>query len=227
MAFQPGLPGSQMPRKDDWMVKKLRQLESDLQQVRAALGSQTGMTFAKGAIKSATFDGDLDAPSAGNNGVALGGPHDTLIVNDILLKGAIIGNDALTSPVSPAIFQDTVSGRAASSSYATIISGTIPVPSGFSQALVMASGFVEALANGSGGFYNEVKVKIAGVDGPDVDQWTDTGTASSATASAARLVTGLSGGSVAVQAVALQTTVANVVSNSVQGGLSAVALFLR
>jgi hypothetical protein len=224
----PGLPGALVAKqRPDYPGRLIADLQRDVRELRQALGAITGMTFVNGAISSKTFDGDLAAPAAGTAGFALGGPHDTLIINDILLKGQIIGDDALVNPVSPAIYNNSTSGRGASSSYFVYIDGSIAVPSGFSQAMVMASGFSEALSNGTGGFYVETKIKIAGVDGPNVDQWTDSGTASSATASAARILTGLSGGAVSVQLVALQTTTANVSTNSVQGGLSAVALFLR
>jgi hypothetical protein len=229
MATTPGLPGAIVGKQQpDFLVREIADLKRDLRELRQALGALTGMTFVNGAISSKTFDGDLAAPAAGNNGFALGGPHDTLIVNDILLKGEIIGDDALVNPVSTDVYNQPTTGRGASSSYFVYISGSIAVPSGFSRAVVMAAGYCQALANGGGGFYVETKIKIGGVDGPECSQWTAAGTASSAPASNAQLVTGLSGGgSVSVQMVALQTTVANVVANSIQGGLSAVALFLR
>jgi hypothetical protein len=228
VAEQPGLPTgarSSFPRPD-YIIRRIQDLERTVAEQASTLARVTGMSFVNGAITSKTFDGDLAAPAAGTAGFALGGPHDTLIVNDLVLRGQIIGNDALTDPVATGVYNDAVTGQAAHGSYSTYISGTIAVPAGYSRAVVMASGYCQALSNGAGGFYVETKIRIAGADGPECSQWTDSGTASSAPASYAALVTGL-GGTVSVQMLALQTTVANVAANSIQGGLSAVALFLR
>jgi hypothetical protein len=229
VAQQPGLPTgarSSFPRPD-YIIRRIQDLERTVAEQASTLARVTGMSFVNGAISSKTFDGDLAAPAAGTSGFALGGPHDTLIVNDLVLRGQIIGDDALTDPVSPGIYDNTTNSRGASGTLFTYIDGSIAVPTGYSKALVMATGITGATSNGTGGFYVETVIQIAGVDGSNPSQWTDTGTASSCPASQAAVVTGLSGGSLSVRLRGLQTTPANVLAASVQGALSAVALFLR
>jgi hypothetical protein len=188
----PGQPGDPKPKNDDWLVRRIQDVERDLREFKQALGAITGFTFVDGKIMSATFDGDLDAPAAGNTGVAMGGPHDTLIVNNILLKGAIIGDDALTNPVKVDIADGVQSGFTPTSTMTTRVTDTVTVPAGFTNALVMAIATAGLIANASGSFI-QVRPVVNGVAGDTITSQAGANIAMSVSSAQAYVLSGLSG----------------------------------
>lgn len=197
MALQPGLPGSQTPAGPDWLVRRVQDLERELREVRASIGALTGMTFAQGAIKSATFDGNLDTPAAGTTGFALGGAHDTLIVNDLVLRGEIIGNEALVSPVRTSSYNDITSGFTWTTTFVAQASVTVTVPAGFTEANVLAIGHTgtTVAASPAGSIYLYSAVDIDGVGGSSSETSLMTSGGGITVSSAwARKLTGLVGG---------------------------------
>lgn len=176
------------------------------------------------ALRTENFDGDLSMPSAGTMGVALGGPHNTLVVDDIVLRGQIIGDDALVNPLSG----DQANGVTSSLTYtsglfSTRISVNLTVPTGFTEAFVFAVGTAGTTFASPGTI--SVAATIGAVDGDTISEATaGGGAANSPSAPFSRHLTGLSPGNLAVGCKAGGT---GGTSNSGSARISAIALFLR
>src|ERR1019366_6700303 len=90
------------------------------------------------SMSSPNFDGTLNPPAVGTQGWALGGPNAAAVFNEILLRGGIIGNDALTNPVTALVKNGFSSGISFGMSAVSLHSETVTVPAGFTQAHVLA-----------------------------------------------------------------------------------------
>jgi len=218
----PGQPGDPKPKNDDWLVRRIQDVERDVREFKQALGAQTGFTFVDGKIMSATFDGSLEHPAAaGTSGVGMGGPDDTIVVNNMVIRGQIIGDDALTNPVDGTAADGLVTGTL--SGTALFTTKTITPPSGFTEALVIAvaTGGMTATAAGNG--YLQVAAFIDGT-GPTISSWCINGLAVSTTSSYAAHLTGLSG-SFTVQGAAATTGVCQAGAGNIR--VSSIVTFLR
>lgn len=176
----------------------------------------TGETVLNGALDvgaATTIGGDLDVSGllrvlasaivsgnirssnfvAGSSGWRL--TSTGLEVNDITLRGGIIGNDALTDPVrataGSANTGTAVSIGTSAGSYATV---TISVPTGYSRAFVQGSSSI-ASANAVAAY---IATRIDGTDGLVMPLVSAPNGALSGAVTFAREVTGLSGGSLTV-----------------------------
>lgn len=89
-------------------------------------------------IRAAAFDGTTDPPAVGTQGWALT-DTDTIISNNLLLGGQLIGNDALASPVFPARAHGQGNGFGLTTTQTSYASVSVSVPAGYSRALCMAS----------------------------------------------------------------------------------------
>lgn len=119
-----------------------------------------------------------------------------LEVNTLIAKDAIIGNQALASPVTAALATPArTSNWSANSTWSSKATTSISVPAGFSEALVIAVASVTA--TGSAIRYDS-RASIDGNAGPEIQDLANT-TGSSAVAHA-HTVTGLSGGSISLAA---------------------------
>jgi hypothetical protein len=92
--------------------------------------------------------------------------------NDLTLRGGIIGNDALTNPVTPQAVYDSVQNFSLSTTLTNIRTTNVTVPSGFTKAAVQLT--VRAYAtnpnttggnNGAGGDYLYAQANINGFNG--------------------------------------------------------------
>lgn len=89
-----------------------------------------------GGINSTNFDGDLNAGNPGTKGWAM--DDDQAAFGELLLRDGIVGNAALTNPLVPAVAHDDADGfSVAGPGWGTIMSVTVPVPTGFTQALIL------------------------------------------------------------------------------------------
>lgn len=96
-----------------------------------------------------------------------------LEVNDITLRGGIIGNDALTTPVIPAVVNTIGTGFGLiAAAWSTVSTQTVTVPAGVTQLLAHASGMCFAVnpnntggSNGTGGDFIQARVCIGSVNG--------------------------------------------------------------
>jgi hypothetical protein len=128
---QPGMPGSQFPGEDA-MIRRIKDLERQMQQFSAAnvLATAGIQAVPDGIVVngSETVNGPLTI-----NGAAT-------ITGTLSLPAGIIGNDALSDPVSPlATHVGTNNFGLATGPNVEQLRATIPVPAGYTQALVFAT----------------------------------------------------------------------------------------
>lgn len=231
---------------EDWLVRQVQDLQRQLNELKAAssLGGASidagdlqvnngGSVIVNGGgdIQSGDFDGALPA-TPGTTGWALGGSGSNAIFNNLVLRGGIIGNDALTNPVFPRSVHADATPFALTTTLAVKATATVVVPAGYTQALVMAVSQVTARNTTSAQDYLAVGINIAGSPVPGYSASIDSmATASvhpsvSATCAGTALLTSL-GASFTVQAAA-GSGVAAWSSNAFNSAnIDAIVLFLR
>lgn len=142
-------PGQFNPRGEDWMVRELQDIKSRMQRLEAAnVFGLTGITPKDGGT-------DLDGFVNINGDATVNGPlevnGDSVFNGEMSIAGAlnlpagIIGNDALTSPLSPQTAHADVADFALNTGpNVEMVRATVTVPDGYTKALVFASA---AMAN--------------------------------------------------------------------------------
>lgn len=177
-------------------------------------------------IQSTNFDGALPG-TAGTMGWALGGAGSAMIINNLVLRGGIIGDAALANPAAFGVANADVSGL----TFTTVTTerdATIAVPSGYTRALVMATATSGATAAASAIANLYVSCTIQGAGPTFVAQQLPAGLAGSVTRSFAASLSGLAGGgTVTIGALGVIDTNGTVVAGSCNLHVSAVAVFLR
>jgi hypothetical protein len=137
---QPGLAGSQFP-SEDAMIRRIKDLERDVQQLRSANQLATaGIRAIDGGI---VVDGSMDVQGAEtvSGTLAVTGNADFTgnvhIGGTLDLPAGIINNDALQAPVYPAVYHaDTQNISITSGSNVEKVGVDVAVPAGYTQALV-------------------------------------------------------------------------------------------
>lgn len=126
-----GQPGQPSFRDEDWLVRKVQELEQKFQQLGGAnVFGLTGITPQDGGTE---FDGYVN----------VNGPMS--ITGTLNLPAGIIGNDALVSPLYPKTAHVDLQGFAlATGSNAEKLRATVSVPAGYTQALVMATAAISS-----------------------------------------------------------------------------------
>lgn len=167
---QPGTPGGQIPVNDlDGLARRLRDMERDIAELRAnALGVNGIVIGNRGSLRTADFDG-TDFAHPGTKGVYLASEAGVgkLVVNDILLRGGIIGNDALANPTVTLVGSASTQPVAFTTTVDTVVvSTTLTVPAGFTK-VTLTSSFIAAGIN-PGGSADNLWAGIS-VTGPWVD----------------------------------------------------------
>lgn len=147
-----GQPGQFQPRGEDWIVRKLQEIERGLTELRAAnVFGRTGIMPRDGGTD---FEGyvNINGPLDINGDGTVNGPlevngdsefNGALSINGpLILQPGSIQNDALTSPT----FTDT--GYGDSTGFAvpvgenTVATATIPIPAGYTKATVTGIGAI-------------------------------------------------------------------------------------
>lgn len=119
-------PGKPAPRGEDWFVRELQNLRRELQELKAA--NPFGLTGIDPQDGGTEFDGYVN----------VNGPMS--ITGTLNLPAGIIGNDALTSPISPqTAHADVANFSLATGANVEKVRATVTVPDGYTRALVMAS----------------------------------------------------------------------------------------
>lgn len=205
------------PKGAEGVAKRIREIETELWRLRAAITGigiqidpeQNALVVPSGrrvlvdggSVETASFDGDLAAQTAGTSGVAMGGPHDTLIVNNIVLRGQIIGDDALAHPTSVDYNFADVNSTSFTIAGANLAAASITVPSGFTTAMLFCSvnvGDTRSVGAGGAPFYAQAWIgKGSDTTGSAVIATTCAdGSSASVGVSWARVLTGLNGGDI-------------------------------
>lgn len=126
------------------------------------------LVLANGATLTAS--GDIESANyvAGTSGWKLDGSTGNLEINDVTIRGGIIGDDALTDPVRPAVVNSgTITSLNFTTSFATYVTQTVTVPAGFTSAQVLAIPTAVAPASAGGGLVAVyVQAVVNGTTGP-------------------------------------------------------------
>ena len=213
-----GLPGSQFPGEDA-LVRRVKDLERLVQQVIAANPLATaGISAVENGIivnGSETVNGPLTI-----NGAAT-------ITGTLNLPAGIIGNDALTDPVSIAQTSNGETNFAITTSDVARASTTIAVPAGYTQAHVFAVCNVGAINPTTVSDFLYSSTVIQGVASREVFGYVapNNGSVAVTTAKSA-VVTGLSGGVITI-AVNIHAGAAWAAHSSNRAYVEAQAIFLR
>jgi len=218
----PGL-GNVPPPSADWMAKKIKELEKAIADLRTARsGNYTtidgtldvpgnlnvsgttsldgSLTLQGGAVLTASGDVQSANYDPGNAGWKLDGTTGDIEINDITLRGGIIGDDALTNPTDLATFEGVATfSMTVPTSFASVISKSVTVPAGFTKAFVLAIASYQLFATTwSTTAFVALKTRVNSHDGPQLDVAFLGST--SAAVPVSTTLTGLSGGgSVTVQ----------------------------
>lgn len=150
-------------------IAKIREDVKRLQNRSPFFG--TGMhPTANDGMQSDDFDGNLDTNDAGSMGWAMNSAKAAF--GQLILRPGSIGNDALTNPVSPGSLSGQATNFGVGTSYSTIVSLTVTVPTGFTGAALTVTGRVFIYdpnttggADGAGADYAYARLSIAGTTG--------------------------------------------------------------
>jgi hypothetical protein len=147
-----GQPGSFQPRGEDWMVRELQALRGELNQLRAA--NVFGLTGIKPKDGGTDLDGfvNINGPLEVNGDSAINGPLNVngamAVTGTLSLPAGIIDNAALAAPVSPlATHVGTNNFGLSTGPNVPILTTSITVPAGYTQALVFAAANMHAYNN--------------------------------------------------------------------------------
>lgn len=228
---QPGTPGGQIPVNDlDGLARRLRDMERDIAALRAnALGVNGIVIGDRGSLRTADFDG-TDFAHPGTMGVYLASEAGVgkLVVNDILLRGGIVGNDALANPVAFGAYGGSSVGWAVSTTAAAVKSGTIAVPSGYTRALVMCNAHASATNTSASYDFLYTSARIDASGGGPLFNLAAPGSQTYSGSSAIRTLTGLAPASSITVACQVNSSVGNwTAAGSNAATVDAIAVFLR
>lgn len=142
---------------------------------------------------------DVDATSVFDGDSTFQGS--VVIEGDLAVPNGSIDNAALASPVTAAIGSGSGSGFGVGTGPALVAVGSIPVPAGYSQALVVATSGVTAVSASAEATQVYAATEIGGAGGAELWVLTD-GAAYTATVTTAhaRTLTGLNGGAISIGA---------------------------
>lgn len=194
-----------MSQGDAALVRRIENLERMFTQFQAAQ-TLADSTVGGNGLKSQDFDGTLNPPTQGTTGWGLAGSGGTGIFNQLLLANGIVGDDALTNPLSPVAVHGGAQSFTLTTTQTVLATATVTVPSGFSQALVYATSNVSGINSTSALDSIFAGVRINGVDalgtanGEDANSTSSYHALASSVAVGSSLLTGLSGGTFAVAA---------------------------
>ena len=145
-----GQPGSFQPRGEDWIGREIQEIKAKIQRLEAA--NVFGLTGIVPKDGGTDLDGfvNINGPLEVNGDAAINGPLEVngdsvfngamSITGALNLPAGIIGNDALTSPLSPQTAHADVSDFALNTGpNVEMVRATVAVPAGYTKALVMAS----------------------------------------------------------------------------------------
>lgn len=179
-----------------------------------------------GYIRSMSWDGtSLEDP--GTEGWALGGPEGIAIINTLLLREGIVGNDALANPVAYGSSGKSDTGFAVTTTQTVRAEGGIRVPAGFTRATLLAIATAGATNTTAANDYLYVRAAINGVGGGSVPGRAIAGTWASGFGSAIRTIEGLGGGELLTVSALVNAGAAWAASSANIANCDAVAFFAR
>lgn len=202
------------------LVRRVEDLERNQREMQSLL-------VRNGTFQSPNFDGVAATDTVGTLGYGLDGPTGNAVFNNIALRGGIIGNDALTAPVTADVGNNaTTGGTCATGVTVTTATITFTVPSGFSTAYVMAVAESDCSLPGGGSI--QVVASIGGTSGNPATAF-GSGGAINGTSPFSRKITGLTGGVSTIVVLAKLTYVGSpsTTATGVDGNVSATVIYFR
>lgn len=218
-------PGGFNPKGEDWIAREFAEMRRELRELKAA------NPFAAMGIKPMpdglvvegyeTVNGPLEVngESEFNGSLSINGP--------LHLQPGSIENDALTSPISVGRASEATTGFAVTVADQTLSTTTIPIPAGYTQALVFVVCNVGALNPTANDDFLYSKAVINGVGSREVFGYVANNNGSVAVTTAkSDLLTELSGG-VITCAVTVSAGAAWTAKSANRAYVEAQAIFLR
>jgi len=212
MAGLPGSIQSLMPAGPDELVRRMRDLERRMDEMGPSVAPSFSPVIADLIAKQAMLDAQ---------GVIL-----TAAVADLTTAQANI----------IALVADTVRGGqagtfttnfAVTGTGTSVASGTIAVPAGFTHALVFSTAHAHALNTTAGGDFFYAGAAINGVTPAMISAPTAAGVSATSSGSATRILTGLSGGVITVDAMVHSAFASWTATASNIASIDAIAIFYR
>lgn len=201
-------------RGEDWLVRRLQDLERQVQQLAAAnVFGLTGISPKDGGT-------DLDGYVNINGPLAINGP--------LTLQPGSIENDALTNPVQIGTASNGVNNYAITTSSTVRASVTLTVPDGFTEAVVTANPTAMGLNSTGTPDYLYVMAVVQAIGGGELYTSAAAGVGVGLAAPFHTTLTGLTGGDVITVSVATRTNTNTwAASTANQANIYATAIFLR
>jgi hypothetical protein len=199
-------PGTFQPRGEDFLIRKLQELEARVARNEAA--NVFGLTGIKPKDGGTDLDGfvNINGPLDVNGDSTINGAMS--ITGALNLPAGIIGNDTLTNPIFTAAGYGDANGFEAPNSETTVASATIAIPAGYTKATVTGIGAIYLYNSDAAADFGYGRVYIDWPSGPSnfgaKIPFALGGSGGSGNSSPNRLVekTGLSGGNITVRLVA-------------------------
>lgn len=135
---RPGDVGGIVPPGNDWVAKKLADLQRQIDQLVTARTLQHA-SIGEGGLQSADFDGDLTSNTLGTAGWGLSGTTGTGIFNALLLRSGSVPASALAAPVLPAYAHADAASFVITTTLTDAATVNITPPAGYTRALVYAT----------------------------------------------------------------------------------------
>ena len=223
------------------LLDKIKALELQIRESTSNLLGTAGIRLTQLGMfidSSLTVGGSLDVTGPMTVGGTADFSGDTTIGGNAAITGTlslpagIINNDALSSPVKP-VWSHADSGASSFAVTTTMTNratATVTVPTGYTQALIMAAGQASAVNTTASLDTVYVGVSINGTDPPGWASGQDVGPSGfgGATSAVSQLLTGLTGGGTFTIAARIRSAFAGWPANaSNEANIDATVLFLR
>jgi len=207
-------PGFLNPKGEDFIVREIADLKRSIRELAAANPfGMSGLRLKDGGVVvegyqtvngPATFTGSLDLPAGS------------------------VSNDALANPVSIDTASNGVDGEAITTTATVRATVTLTVPSGMSQAIVLATATGMGENSTTASDYLYVSAVVEGVNGGELYTAAPAGLGASLAAPFNTTLTGLTGGQELTVGVATRAgSAAWAASTANQAGISATVMYLR
>lgn len=201
-------------RGEDWLVRRLQDLERTVQQLSAA--NPFGLTQMKPRDGGTDFDGFVN----------INGP--AKITGTLDLPAGIIGNEALTSPVQIGTATNGVGSYAITTTSTVRASVTLTVPEGFTEAVVIANPTAMGFNSTASPDYLYAQAIIQTYNGGEIYTSAPAGVGVGLASPFQMTITDLTGGDDITVSVATRTNNATwAASTGNQANIYAIAYFLR
>jgi hypothetical protein len=225
-------PGQFAPKGEDWLVRKVQELERSLTELRAA--NVFGLTGIRPKDGGTDLDGfvNINGPLEVNGQQTVNGDSeftgDMKVSGTLDLPAGIIGNAALAAPLESHTTYADADGFTLTPAEQDFCNTSFTVPEGYTTAVVVATGTVNTYNSNAAPDYLWARAYINAGFGRRMFALMDANSGpASLTVNKQVQLTGLSGGQLITCKLRLASQTANVTSGSNGASMNAFALFTR